>query len=105
MLYGFNAHVGAVENGLEPATLCVAEAASSTASGGCEARGGERGCLACSWDHGELVRAGCGRGAAGTCVPGAALWGGLGMAQWHWARGIPGGPRLALASGGDSGRR
>ena len=48
MLYGFNARVGAVENGLEHAMLCVAEAASSTESGGCEAWDDERGCLAVS---------------------------------------------------------
>src|SRR3954471_15092955 len=37
MLYGFNARVGAVSNGLEHVMLCAAEAASSTASGGCKA--------------------------------------------------------------------
>ena len=42
MLYGFNAHVGAVANGLERAMLCAAEAASSTASSGYGAWGGER---------------------------------------------------------------
>ena len=41
MLYGFNAHVGVVENGLEHAMLCAAEAVSSMASGGYEAWGGE----------------------------------------------------------------
>ena len=67
MLYGFNALVGAVRFGLEHATLCTAEAASSTASGGCEAWGGERVCLAVSWDGGHHVctrrgrRAVCGR--------------------------------------------
>ena len=46
MLYGFNARVGAVRFGLERAMLCVAEAASSTASGGYGAWGGEREYLA-----------------------------------------------------------
>ena len=55
MLYGFNALVGAVANSLEHAMLCAAEAASSVASGGCEAWGGERGCLAVSWDGGDRV--------------------------------------------------
>ena len=55
MLYGFNARVGAVRFGLERAMLCAAEAASSTASGGCEAWGGKRGCLAVSWDGGDRV--------------------------------------------------
>ena len=45
MLYGFNVRVGAVANGLEHAMLCAAEEAFSMASGGCEAWGGERGCL------------------------------------------------------------
>src|SRR3954469_24687018 len=79
MLYGFNLHVGAVANGLEHATLCAAEAASSTASGGCEAWGGERGYLAVSWVGGDCVctrqgwRAVCGR------VSRVALWHTLGM--------------------------
>src|SRR3954468_3340975 len=67
MLYGFNARVGVVANGLEHAMLYAAEAASSTTSGGCEAWGGERGCLAVSWVGGDYVctrrgrRAVCGR--------------------------------------------
>src|SRR3954470_14062065 len=55
MLYGFNALVGAVRFGLEHATLCAAEAASSTASGGYGARAVKWACLACSWDGGEHV--------------------------------------------------
>src|SRR3954471_19490765 len=46
---------GAVRLGLEHATLCAAEATSSTASGGCVAWGGERGCLAVSWVGGDRV--------------------------------------------------
>ena len=84
MLYGFNALVGAVRFGLEHATLCVAEAASSTASGGYEARGGERGCAR---------------------VPGAALWRVLGMVQKLGARRIGGAPRSGSAWGGDKGWR
>src|SRR4051812_46133850 len=67
MLYGFNVHVGPVRFGLEHAMLCAAEAASSTASGGCASWGGERGCLAVSWVGGDHVctrrgrRAVCGR--------------------------------------------
>src|SRR4051812_9786796 len=79
MLYGFGACVGAVGNGLERAMLCAAETASSTASGGCEAWEGERGCLACSLGHGEAVGTGCGRGAACAHVSGAVLWRMLGM--------------------------
>ena len=55
MLYDFNARVGAVANGLEHVILCAAEAASSTAGGGCMARGGKRGCLAVSWVGGDRV--------------------------------------------------
>src|SRR3954466_500505 len=79
MLYGFNACIGAVRFGLEDAMLCVAEATSSTASGGCEAWGGERGCLAVSWVGGDHVctrrgrRAVCGRRSS------VALWRMLGM--------------------------
>ena len=46
---------GAVRLGLERAMLCAAEAASSTAGGGCVARGGKRGCLAVSWVGGDRV--------------------------------------------------
>ena len=53
MLYGFNARVGAVANGLECSMFCAAEAASSTASGGYGARAVKWACLACSWDGGE----------------------------------------------------
>src|SRR4051812_11974225 len=53
MLYGFNACVGAVANGLECLTFCEAEAASSTASSGYGARAVKWACLAVSWDGGE----------------------------------------------------
>src|SRR3954464_12682985 len=79
MLYGFNAHVGAVANGLEHATLCAAEATSLTASGGCEAWGGERGCLAVSWVGGDRVCTRRGRGAVCGRVSRTALWRMLGM--------------------------
>ncbi len=55
MLYDFNACVGAVRFGLERAMLCTAEAASSTAGGGCMVRGGKRECLAVSWVGGDRV--------------------------------------------------
>ena len=55
MLNGMVARHGAVWFGLERAVLCAAEAASSTAGGGCMARGGKRGCLAVSWVGGDRV--------------------------------------------------
>src|SRR4051812_28574414 len=61
--HGFEAW--AVRLGMEHGTLCAAEAASSTASGGCASRGGERGCLVVSWVGGDCVCAwsvGAGRG-------------------------------------------
>src|SRR4051812_33742653 len=79
MLYGFNAHVGAGAKGLEHVTLCAAEAASSTASSGCEAWGGERGCLAVSWDGGDCICTRRGRRAVCGRVSRAALWRMLGM--------------------------
>src|SRR3954466_3483258 len=74
MLYGFNARVGAVRFGLEHATLCTAEAASSTASGGCEAWGDERGCLAVSWVGGDHVCTRRGRRAVCGLRSSVALW-------------------------------
>src|SRR3954467_15612044 len=74
MLYGFNAHVGAVANGLEHATLCAAEAASSTASGGCATWGSERGCLAVSWVGGDRVCTRRGRRAVFGIQSSVALW-------------------------------
>src|SRR3954467_8913380 len=79
MLYGFNARVGAVANDLEHAMLSAAEAASSTASGGCEAWGSERGCLAVSWDGGDRVCMRRGRHAVCGRVSRVALWRMLGM--------------------------
>src|SRR3954470_16453569 len=103
MLYGFNAHVGAVANGLEHAMLCAAEASTSTASGGCEAWGGEWGCLAVSWDGGDRVcirrgwHAVCGR------VLRVALWRSLGMRSeklgMAWACGPVAGRVQALDRG------
>ena len=55
MLNDMVARHGAVWFGLERAVLCVAEAASSTAGGGCMARGGKRGCLVVSWVDGDRV--------------------------------------------------
>src|SRR3954471_6930544 len=79
MLYGCNAHVGTVANGLERAMLCAAEAASSTTSGGCEAWGGERGCLAVSWVGGDHVCTRRGRRAVCRRQSSVALWRMLGM--------------------------
>src|SRR3954471_18519044 len=68
MLNDTVARRGVVRVGLEHATLCAVEAAYSTASGGCAAWGGERGCLAVSWVGGDRVctrrgrRAVCGFG-------------------------------------------
>src|SRR4051812_2280764 len=103
MLNGFNARVGAVANGLEHVMLCTAEAASSTASSGCEAWGGEKGCLAVSWDGGDRVctrrrrRAVCGR------VSRVALWRALGMRSeklgMAWACGPVAGRVRALNRG------
>ena len=55
MLNDMVARHGAVWFGLERAVLCAGEAASSTAGGGCMARGGKRGCLAVSWVGGDRV--------------------------------------------------
>ena len=55
MLNDMVARHGAVWFGLERVMLCAAEAASSTAGGGCAARGGKRGCLAVSWVGGDRV--------------------------------------------------
>ena len=55
MLNDMVARHGAVWFGLERPVLCTAEAASSTAGGGCMARGGKRGCLAVSWVGGDPV--------------------------------------------------
>src|SRR3954467_15429163 len=74
MLYGFNARVGAVQLGLECTMLCAAEAASSTASGGCAAWGGERGCLAVSWVGGDHVCTRQGRRAVCGLQSRVALW-------------------------------
>src|SRR3954471_16636828 len=79
MLYGFNARVGVVRFGLEHATLCAAEAASSTASGGYEAWGGERGCLEVSWVGGHHVCTRRGRRAVCGHVSRVVLWRTLGM--------------------------
>src|SRR3954471_7860667 len=79
MLYGFNALVGAVRFGLEHATLCAAEAASSTASSGCASRGGERGCMAVSWVSGDRVCTRQGRRAVCGLRLRVALWRMLGM--------------------------
>ena len=70
---------GAVRLGLEHATLCAAEAASSTASGGCASRGGERGCLAVSWVGGDCVCTRRGRRAVCGLRSRVALWRTLGM--------------------------
>ena len=55
MLYGFNAFVGAVANGLERSTFYTAEAVSSTTSGGYGVRAVKWACLAVSRDGGEHV--------------------------------------------------
>ena len=64
----------AVRFGLERAMLCAAEAASSTASGGCAAWGGERGCLAVSWVGGDHVCTRRGRRAVCGLRSRVALW-------------------------------
>src|SRR3954468_12300241 len=79
MLYGFNAHIGAVRFVLERAMLCAAEAASSMASGGCAAWGGERGCLVVSWDGGDHVCTRRGRRVVCGSRSSVALWRMLGM--------------------------
>ena len=55
MLNDMIARHGAVWFGLERAVLCAAEAASSTAGGGCMARGSKREWLAGSWVGGDRV--------------------------------------------------
>ena len=79
MLNDTVARRGVVRVGLEHAMLCAAEAASSTASGGCAAWGGERGCLAVSWDGGDRVCTRRGRHAVRGRVSRVALWRTLGM--------------------------
>src|SRR3954465_12929483 len=101
MLYGFNARVGEVANGLEHAMLCVAEAASSTASGGCEAWGGERGCLAVSWDGGDRVCTRRGRRAVCGRVSRVALWRMLGMVAGELGTVCACGPGVGNARGWD----
>src|SRR3954469_21044791 len=93
---------GAVRLGLEQAMLCAAEAASSTASGVCPSRGGERGCLAVSWVGGDCVCTRRGRravcGLRWRVVLGRTLGmvaGGLGAVRAH-------GPGLGKARGWDS---
>src|SRR3954462_13122399 len=79
MLYGFNALVGAVRFGLEHATLCAAEVAPSTTSGGYGARAVKWACLACSWDGGDRVCTRRGRCAFCERRSSGALWRMLGM--------------------------
>ena len=74
MLNDMVASLGAVWFGLEHATLCAAEATSSTASGGCAARGGERGCLVVSLVGGDRVCTRRGRRAVCGLWSRVALW-------------------------------
>ena len=101
MLYGFNAHVGAVANGLECAMLCAAEAASSTASGGYGVWGGERECLAVSWVGGDRVCTRRGRRAVCGRVSRAALWHMLGMVAGELGTVCACGPGVGNARGWD----
>src|SRR3954465_1463105 len=101
MLYGFNAHVGAVRFGLERAMLCTAEAASSTASGGCAAWGGERGCLAGSWVGGDHVCTRRGRHTVYGRRSSVALWRMLGMVAGELGAVRAWGPGFGNAHGWD----
>ena len=101
MLYSFNAHVGAVRFGLERAVLCAAEAASSTAGGGCMARGGKRGCLAVSWVGGDHVCTRRGRRAVCGRVSRVALWRALGRLAERLGAACARGPGLGNARGWD----
>src|SRR4051812_39565274 len=74
MLNDTVARRGAVRVGLEHATRCAAQAASSTASGGYAAWGGERGCLAVSWVGCDRVCTRQGRRAVCGLRSRVALW-------------------------------
>ena len=101
MLYGFNAFVGTVWFGLEHATLCAAEAASSTTSGGCASWGGERGCLAVSWVGGDHVCTWRGRRAVCGSRSSVALWRMLGMVAGELGAVRACGPGFGNARGWD----
>src|SRR4051812_8599123 len=85
---------GAVRLGLEHATLCAAEAASSTASGGCAAWGGERGCLAVSWVGRDCVCTRRGRCAFCGIRSRVVIWRTLGMVAGGLGVVRAGGPGL-----------
>src|SRR4051812_18284032 len=92
---------GAVWLGLEHATLCAAEAASSMACGGCAARGGERGCLAVSWFGGDCVWTRRGRRAICGLRSRVTLWCTLGMVAGEVGMVRSCGPGLGNARGWD----
>src|SRR3954469_21187744 len=93
---------GAVRLGLERAMLCAAEAASSTASGGCASLGGKRGCLAVSWVGGDCVCTRRGRRAVCGLRSRVALWRTLGMVSGGLGAVRACGPGLGNSRGWDS---
>src|SRR3954471_2851565 len=96
---------GVVRVGLEHATFCAAEAASSTASGGCAARCGgcaARGCLAVSWVGGDCVCTRRGRRADCGLRSRVVLWRTLGMVAGGLGAVRARGPGLGKARGWDS---
>src|SRR3954462_9735385 len=93
---------GAVWFGLERAVLCAAEAASSTAGGGCAARGGKWGCLMVSWVDGDCVCTWWGRRAVCGCWSRVVLWRTLGMVAGGLGAACARGPGLGKARGWDS---
>src|SRR3954471_21184706 len=95
---------GAVWFGLERAALCAAEAASSTAGGGCAARGCERGCLAVSWVGGDCVCTRRGRRAVCGLRSRVALWRTLGMVWARLVRVVHGLAMLAVGTVSGGGR-
>ena len=81
-----NAIVGAVAHGLGEVALYAAKAAVSMASGGCEALGGERGCLGCSLGRGGAAGAGCCQGMVCASGDRACSGGSVGMLDRLHAR-------------------
>ena len=87
--------------GRERVVLCTAEAASSMASGGCEAWGGERGCLAISWVGGDHVCTRRGRRTVCGLRSRVVLWHTLSMVSSDLGAVHARGPGLGNARGGD----
>src|SRR4051812_25447063 len=86
MLNVLMARQGAVRFGRNASTVGVASTTVLMVHSGYGSRGGERGCLGCSWDDGDHVHERQRWGAVSASVSRAALWRALGMAETKWAR-------------------